>query len=575
MKRLFKYLSPYKVRMIIGLVIKVVGTVMDLFLPMILSLIIDEIIPTKNMSKIVLWGCIMIVCSFVALFGNIIANRMAARVAGDTVRSIRHDLFEKISYLDASQVDKLTISSLESRITSDTYSVHTMVGMVQRMGIRAPILIIGGLVTAFMLDARLTVMLALTMPFIFFTVFLVSKQGVKLYKKLQFAVDNIVNVVRENASGVRVIKALGKSEFEKKRFDKANSEAIKLEKNAGTVMALSSPLVSFFLNAGLCAVILAGAYLVDDGLSSNGKIIAFMSYFTIISNATIAISRIFTMTSKGLACMNRIDSVLCEEPTLWVEKYKEFDEVQKNAHTHISFKNISFGYEDKKVLKNISFDLGYGETLGIIGATGSGKSTIISLLMRMYDVDEGEILVDGINIKEMPSHVLREKFGAVFQNDFLFADSIYENVSFGRNLSKEQVDTALERAQAEYVKNYKENTEYMLDIKGANLSGGQKQRLLIARAIAADPEILVLDDSSSALDYKTDAALRAVIATELKDSTSIIIAQRVSSVMNADKILVLDKGRIIGLDKHEKLLESCDIYREIYDTQMEGGAVIE
>ena len=561
--------------MAIGLIIKIVGTVMDLFLPMILSHIIDNVIPTEKMNHIVTWGCIMIVCSFVALFGNIIANRMAARVAGDTVRSIRHDLFEKISYLDASQVDELTISSLESRITSDTYSVHTMVGMVQRMGIRAPILVIGGLVTAFMLDARLTVMLALTMPFIFVTVFFISKKGVKLYKKLQFAVDKIVNVVRENATGVRVIKALGKTEYEKKRFDTVNSDAIKLEKTAGTVMALTNPLITFFLNAGLCAVIIAGAFLVDDGLSSNGKIIAFMSYFTIISNATIAISRIFTMTSKGVACMNRIDSVLLEEPNLWVKKYEEFESLERENNVHISFKNVSFGYDDKKVLENISFDLGYGETLGIIGATGSGKSTIISLLMRMYDVDEGEIFVDGVNVRQIPSSVLREKFGAVFQNDFLFADSIYENVSFGRNLSKEQVDTALERAQAEYVNNYQEKTDYMLDIKGANLSGGQKQRLLVARAIAASPEILILDDSSSALDYKTDAALRAVIATELKDSTSIIIAQRVSSVMNADKILVLDKGRIIGLDKHEKLLESCDIYREIYDTQMEGGAVIE
>jgi len=430
-------------------------------------------------------------------------------------------------------------------------------------------------VVLFLSAVRLTVMLALTMPFIFVTVFFISKKGVKLYKKLQFAVDKIVNVVRENATGVRVIKALGKTEYEKKRFDKVNSDAIKLEKTAGTVMALTNPLITFFLNAGLCAVIIAGAFLVDDGLSSNGKIIAFMSYFTIISNATIAISRIFTMTSKGVACMNRIDSVLSEEPNLWVKKYEEFESLERENNVHISFKNVSFGYDDKKVLENISFDLGYGETLGIIGATGSGKSTIISLLMRMYDVDEGEILIDGINVKKIPSSVLREKFGAVFQNDFLFADSIYENVSFGRNLSKEQVNTALERAQAEYVKNYEEKTDYMLDIKGANLSGGQKQRLLVARAIAANPEILILDDSSSALDYKTDAALRAVIATELKDSTSIIIAQRVSSVMNADKILVLDKGRIIGLDKHEKLLESCDIYREIYDTQMEGGAVIE
>lgn len=579
MKKLFEYLAPYKARMIFGLSIKVVGTVMDLFLPLILSHIIDIVIPTGSIPSIVLWGIIMIVCSFVAWFGNITANRMAARVSGDCIKSIRHDLFAKISYLDSRTVDKMTISSLESRITSDTYSVHGMVGMVQRMGVRAPILVIGGLIVAFVLDARLTVMLALTMPFIFLSVFIISKKGVKLYKKLQYAIDNIVKVVRENATGVRVIKALGKTEYEKKRFDSVNSDAIRMEKTAGTVMSLTGPLITFFLNAGLCAVIAAGAYWVDTGLSTNGKIIAFMSYFTIISNATIAMSRIFTMCSKGAACMNRIETVLCEEPRLWAAQYEAFDELQNTEQIvpHISFRNVTFSYgeSESNVLEDISFDLGHKETLGIIGATGSGKSTIISLLMRMYDVSQGEILIDGINIKRYPSAKLREKFGAVFQNDFLFADSIYENVNFGRDLSQEQVDNALKMAQAEYVNGYEDGTEHMLDIKGANLSGGQKQRLLVARAIATSPEILVLDDSSSALDYKTDAALREVIRTKLADSTTVIIAQRISSVMNTDKIMVLDKGRIIGLGTHKELLENCDIYREIHDTQMSGGAVIE
>ena len=569
--------------MAFGLIIKAVGTVMDLFLPWILSYIIDDIIPTKSIKMTVFWGCIMIVCSFIAWSGNIIANRMASRVAGDCTRALRHDLFEKISYLDASTVDKLTISSLESRITSDTYNVHAMVGMIQRLGVRAPILVIGGLVVSLMLDARLTLILALTMPFIALSVFIISGRGVKLYRKLQNAVDDIVSVVRENATGVRVIKALCKTEYEKKRFDGVNTKAIDIERQAGTIMSLTNPLITFFLNAGLCAVIAAGAYWVDGGVSTNGKIVAFMSYFTIISNATISISRIFTSSSKGIACMDRIDKVLCQEPRLWLDEYADssnFPDEEASASTavppHIEFRNVTFAYDNKKVLDDISFTINHGETLGIIGATGSGKSTIISLLMRMYDVDSGEILIDGVNIKKIPSKKLRERFGAVFQNDFLFADTIYENVSFGRDLSKDVVDDALVKAQASsFVGAYDDKTEHMLDIKGANLSGGQKQRLLIARAIAASPEILILDDSSSALDYKTDAELRRVIRTSMKNTTSIIIAQRISAVMNADKILVLEGGCCIGLGKHDELMEKCDVYRETAEVQMSGGEVIE
>lgn len=578
-----QYLSPFKVRMAFGLIIKAIGTVMDLFLPWILSYIIDDIIPTESIKMTVFWGCIMIVCSFIAWSGNIIANRMASRVAGDCTRALRHDLFEKISYLDASTVDKLTISSLESRITSDTYNVHAMVGMIQRLGVRAPILVIGGLVVSLMLDARLTLILALTMPFIALSVFIISGRGVKLYRKLQNAVDDIVSVVRENATGVRVIKALCKTEYEKKRFDGVNTKAIDIERQAGTIMSLTNPLITFFLNAGLCAVIAAGAYWVDGGVSTNGKIVAFMSYFTIISNATISISRIFTSSSKGIACMDRIDKVLCQEPSLWLDEYADnsnFPEEEASASSavppHIEFRNVTFAYDNKKVLDDISFTINHGETLGIIGATGSGKSTIISLLMRMYDVDSGEILIDGVNIKKIPSKKLRERFGAVFQNDFLFADTIYENVSFGRDLSKDVVDDALVKAQASsFVGAYDDKTEHMLDIKGANLSGGQKQRLLIARAIAASPEILILDDSSSALDYKTDAELRRVIRTSMKNTTSIIIAQRISAVMNADKILVLEGGGCIGLGKHDELMEKCDVYRETAEVQMSGGEVIE
>lgn len=568
-----------------GFAVKITGTIMDLFLPWILSYIIDDVIPLQDMTKIIVWGVIMIICSVFAVVFNILANRMASRVAGDCTRDIRHDLFAKISYLDSAKIDEFTISSLESRLTSDTYYVHQMLGMIQRLGVRAPILLIGGITVTFLLDARLSLVMLCTMPFIAFSIYYFSKKGIPLYTKLQQSIDSLTAVVRENASGIRIIKALRKSEYEKERFDKVNKLAIENEKKAGATMAATNPLITFFLNAGLAAVIVVGAHLVYSGISGTGKIIAFMSYFTIISNAMLSVSRMFTMISKGSAGMNRIEKVITSESELFVKEDEKEKEKEKDAMVpkaqgseeslyHVEFKNVSFSYGRTRVLSNISFALKHGQTLGIIGSTGSGKSTIISLLMRTYDTEQGDICLDGRNIREIPTKNLCAKFGVVFQNDFLFADSIKENVSFCRNLSDDEINEALCNAQAmDFVSKYEDKAMHMLDIKGANISGGQKQRLLIARALAGNPEILVLDDSSSALDYKTDAKLRKVIAEKFSKVTKIIIAQRVSSIMHADLIIMLDEGKIIGAGTHSELLESCDKYRETSISQMGGYAL--
>ncbi|NLB37389.1 MAG: ABC transporter ATP-binding protein [Clostridiales bacterium] len=579
MKRLLGYLKPFRLRITIGLSVKFIGTIMDLFLPWILSYIIDTVIPTKRINSIIFWGCMMIVCSVCALTFNIVANRMASFVSSRCTRAIRHDLYAKISYLDAKQLDRFTVSSLESRLTSDTYNIHKMIGMLQRLGIRAPIFLIGGITITFLLDVKLTLVLVCTMPFIALTIIIISKKGIRLFTLLQQAIDNMTCVIRENAAGVRVIKALRRGEYEKRRFDKSNINAIKKEKAVGITMALTNPLITLFLNIGLCAVIAVGAYLVNNGQSTNGKIIAFISYFTIISNAMISISRMFAIVSKGSAGMGRIDKVLSCKPTLWVrepESEENSSEPISFDKPHIEFKNVTFAYNDVNIIENISFSLLHGQTLGIIGPTGSGKSTLISLLNRTYDVGRGEILIDGRNIKRIPTKKLSEKFGFVFQNDFFFADTIRENINFGRDLSDEEISLALKRAQAsEFVNAYYDGILHRLDIKGANISGGQKQRLLIARALAANPEILVLDDSSSALDFKTDAALRAEISRSMKDTTTIIITQRISSIMNADLILVLSGGRISGMGKHSELLESCPEYREISESQMGGCFALE
>ena len=575
MKNLLYYIKPHAGKMTFGFIIKTIGTLMDLFLPWILSFIIDDIIPTKEINKVYLWGAVMILCSICAVVFNIWANRLASKVSGDCVRDIRHDLYAKISYLDSASIDKFTISSLESRLTSDTYYVHQMIGMMQRLGVRAPILLIGGMTVTFLLDARLTLVMVATMPFIAFSIFFFSKKGIPLYTVFQQSIDKMTGVVRENASGVRIIKALGKTEHEKERFDEVNCEAVANEKKASITMAATNPLVTFFLNAGLTAVIVIGAYLVYDGMSSTGKIIAFMSYFTIISNAMLNLSRMFVMISKGSAGMNRIAEVLDCEPELFVNESNTSEKEQTDVKDHlIEFKNVSFSYLNTGlVLSDISFYVDRGETLGIIGATGSGKSTLISLLMRTYDPKSGEIYIDGEELKTIPTAELRKKFGVVFQNDFIFADTIRENVNFCRDLSDDEINSALKDAQAyEFVDNYDDKLLHQLEIKGANLSGGQKQRLLIARALAKIPDILVLDDSSSALDFKTDAALRKVINEKYADITKIIIAQRISSVMYANKIIVLDKGKIIGLGTHSELMQSCELYRDTAISQIGGIA---
>ena len=573
MKHILSYIRPFVGKMMIGFSIKFIGTIMDLFLPMLLSIILDDIVPTGDKRAIFLCGGLMVVCSVIAILGNIGANRMAARVARDTTEKIRNDLFRRISYLSAKQLDEFTVPSLESRLTSDTYNIHQMVGMFQRLGVRAPLLLIGGIIVAASLEPVLTLVLVAILPFISFFVYFISKRGIPLYNTQQVETDNMTRVVRENAQGVRIIKALCKEDAEKARFDEANMNLNRAEKKAAFNMALTSPLMNLFMNLGLVAVILVGAYRVNSGASGAGAIIAFMSYFTIILNAMMSVTRMFIMASKGIASANRIGEVL---DTPYDMTADESYAGTKGSHK-IEFDHVNFSYNGvKNNLSDISFTLEKGQTLGIIGPTGAGKTTLIALLMRQYDVTEGSVRIDGVDVRAMDRADISKKFGAAFQNDFLFADTIRSNVDFGRGLTDDAIMTSACHAQAEAFIGEKEGgLDYELTIKGANLSGGQKQRVILSRALAGMPEILVLDDSSSALDYATDARLRQALRDNYDgQTTSVIVAQRVSSIKHADLILVLEDGRITGSGTHEELLENCPLYREISDSQM-GGALLE
>ncbi len=603
MKRLFHYLKPYRLRMGIGLFIKITGTLAELALPYILSVILDEAIPAAvdaqdtqgGLRQIFLWGGLMVLCAVIALIFNIVANRMAAHVAKDTAIAIRHDLFDSTLRLSCSRADAFTVPSLESRLTSDTYNVHHLIGMMQRMGIRAPILLIGGLAITFALDATLAAIMLCVLPFIVLTVYLVSHRGVPLYKRSQASGDAMVRVVREDAQGIRVIKALSRKQYEQSRYEKVNHQLQSDGLHASAVMGISNPVINLCLNLGLVAVLFVGAMRVSGGDCLPGKIISFIQYFTLLSNAMLAITRIFMMFTKGAASMGRITEVL--------DAAAACDEAPQNIRTsptpmgfdgngYLRFENVRFTYGEKETddrkphLSGISFDLPRGGTLGLIGATGSGKTTLLSLLMRFYDVrpDHGSIALNGRDLRTMSPEELRQKFGIAMQNDFIFAGSIEENIRFGREISHEDVVFAAKAAQAyDFISAFPDDFSHQLTAKGTNLSGGQKQRLLIARALAGKPELLVLDDASSALDYRTDAALRHAIReaqtgdknrSPLYHTTTIIVAQRVSSVKHADRILVLDGGEVIGSGDHQTLMDTCEVYREIANSQM-GGAILD
>ncbi len=563
MKWFISYVKPYKLRIALELIIKTIATTMDLCIPWILGHIIDVVIPSENTAFIAIWGALMIVCSFVCVAGNISANRLASSIARDTTMNVRHDLFEKIMSLSSQRTDYFTVPSLVSRITTDTYNLNSMTGMLLRLGIRAPILLFGGMIITLSMDVPLALIWIAVLPLAIGVFTAVSMHGVPLFSRLQKSIDEMVQVIRENISGVRVIKALSKTEYEKERFSRVNERVSVNEEKANVAMSLTNPTINMLLNLALSIVIFIGAYRVSAGQTGVGTIVAFTSYFTVILNAVMGITRIFVVVSRAAASSKRISEVLYDAKDL------ERVDTDNTCDDFIKFDNVSFSYNKKKNnLSNISFAMKKGESLGIIGATGSGKTTLINLLMRFYDADSGNVYIDGRDIRSYDNEVLRKKFGVVFQNDIIFADSVRNNVDFGRNLSEKDIISALKSAQAyDFVSNLRGGLDTVLNPKGNDLSGGQKQRLLIARALAAKPDILVLDDSSSALDYKTDAAFREALKKNYGNST-VIIAQRISSVKDSDNIIFLDNGEIEGMGKHEDLMRNCAMYKETADLQM-------
>lgn len=574
MKTVFGYLKPYYLRMVLGFCIKVAGTLSELALPYLLSHILKNVVSFQSVKEIVYWGLLMMVFAAAAWCLNITANRMAAKVASCFSEAVRRDLFAKTLRLSAAQTDRFTVASLESRITTDTYNIHNFINRVQRLGVRAPILLLGGIAVTMFMDSYLSMVMVMILPVIFAIVYVIARKGIPLYSRVQKAVDAMTRVVREDVQGIRVIKALSKDTYEHRRYDGVNRALVTEEERAGVVMGATNPVMTLLMNAGITLVVALSAARVTNHQTDPETIIAFMQYFTQISTAMMTMTKMFAMYSKCSASAKRVEEVLLCRDELAEQDPAAY--ALGDTSKLIEFDRVRFSYEGKKNdLSGVSFSLEKGQHLGVIGATGSGKSTMVKLLLRFYDVGSGHIRMDGRDIRTIPRAELYARFGVAQQNDFLYADTISENIRFGRDLTQAELEAAAQIAQGhDFIMAFPEGYNHRLAQKGGNISGGQKQRILIARALAARPEILILDDSSSALDYQTEANLRKALERHCKEMTVVTVAQRVSAVKSCDLILVLDEGRVIGSGTHDELLNTCPEYREISESQM-GGAIID
>lgn len=559
------YLQPHRKRIACGVTIKFTAAVFELLLPLLLAHIIDVCVPNGDRRAIWQSGALMLALAFGAAACNITANRMAAWVSMEVTRTLRRDLYRRVEYLSCAQMDRFSVSSLVSRLTNDTYHIHQMFDKVQRGGIRAPLLVLGGLVLTFFRAPALGVIQLAVCTATFFSIAWVTRRGIPYYTQAQSAVDEVVRIIRENATGVRVVKALACQKQERTRFHKVNAAVRKSEEAAGVCMAAANPMTDFFLNSGLVLVVAAGAVLVNCGRMEAGQIVAFLSYFALIQNATLGMAKIFVKISKGAASLRRVEEIL------QMPEDQALRPSSRQSEAEVGMEKVCFSYLGvENDLENLSFQLKKGEMLGILGSIGSGKTTLISLLLRLYDADTGVVWAGGRDVCSVRRETLG--IGVVFQNEGLFSGTVYENISFLRGIPRQKVISAAKTAQAwDFIQALPQGLDTHLDIRGANLSGGQRQRLLVARALAAKPKILVLDSADSALDYQTAAALYAAVCRDFPDITLVVVSERIASLRRADRILVLEEGRIASQGTHSQLVESCGRYRRMAELQMGGG----
>lgn len=575
MKYLLRYMEKYKKESILAPLFKMLEALFDLFVPIVVAHIINVGIINKDTTYII--GCcgVLVLMAIIGLLCSFTAQYFAAKAATGCATELRHELFAHIQKLGSTEVDTIGTSTLITRMTSDINQVQNGLNLFLRLFLRSPFIVFGAMIMALMINVKIALIFVVAIPVLSIIVFGIMRWTSPMYKKIQSRLDGVMGVTRENLSGVRVVRAFGKEEAEVKRFHGANKDLVDLQIHVGHVSSLMNPLTYVVVNIGIIAILNSGAVAVDNGVLLSGDIVALVNYMSQILVELVKLANLVVSLSKAMASLSRVENVLDTETSMKFVEQDMNEEAEETPEETICFEHVSLKYAGAgdESLSDISFSVKCGQTIGVIGGTGSGKSSLISLIPRFYDATEGEVYLKGRPISDWSRESLRKQVAVVMQKAQLFAGTIRSNLLWGcADATDEQLWRALKIAQAEeFVQSKPDKLDEPVEQGGRNLSGGQRQRLTIARALVSEPNILILDDSASALDYATDAALRKSLKELPDDTTVFIVSQRTSSLQHADQILVLDDGNLVGAGTHSELLENCETYREIYESQFQKG----
>lgn len=585
MKKLLVYLKDYKKESVLGPLFKLLEATFELIVPLVMAAIIDTGVATGDKSYIMKMCMVLVLLAVIGLTCSVTAQYFAAKAAVGFATKLRHALFAHIESLSFTEMDTVGTATLITRMTSDVNQVQNGVNLVLRLFLRSPFIVFGAMVMAFTIDVKAALVFVVTIPLLSIIVFGIMLISIPLYKKVQSALDKVLGITRENLTGSRVIRAFNKEEDETVHFNENNDLLTRAQIYVGKISALMNPLTYVIINGAIVVLVWTGAVRVDNGYITQGEVVALINYMSQILVELVKLANLIININKSIACGNRIQSIFEMQPSITDGSGQKVDKVQtdtadrsEEAEYAVEFSHVGLTYAGAgdESLTDIDFKVKKGETIGIIGGTGSGKSSVVNLIPRFYDVTSGFIKVDGKDVKDYPLEELRGKIGTVLQKAVLFHGTIRENLKWGNpDATEEDLNRAITVAQAkEFVDNKEGGLDFEIEQGGKNLSGGQRQRLTIARAVVKKPEILILDDSASALDFATDAALRKAIREMEGETTVFIVSQRAASIQHADRIVVLDDGKIVGLGTSEELLESCEVYQEIYNSQFkkqEGG----
>ncbi|MDE6749405.1 MAG: ABC transporter ATP-binding protein/permease [Lachnospiraceae bacterium] len=573
MKKLLVFLKDYKKETILSPLFKMLEAGFELFVPLVMAAVIDKGIYRDDVPYVLKMGLILVLLGLIGLTCSITAQYFAAKAAVGFSTQLKHSLFEHLQMLSFTEIDTLGTSTMITRMTSDVNQVQNGVNMVLRLFLRSPFIVFGAMIMAFTIDVKAALIFVVTIPLLSVVVFGIMMITMPLYKKVQAGLDKVLGKTRENLTGVRVIRAFHKEEQEIDAFEQSNSELTDIQLFVGKLSALTNPVTFIIVNAATVALIYTGAVRVDAGYITQGEVVALVNYMSQILIELIKLANLIITITKALACANRIQGVFeIQSGMEWKEKEESTNNIDQSGQCIVEFDHVALTYSGAgaESLSDIDFKVKRGQTIGVIGGTGSGKSSLVHLIPRFYDATKGSVKIDGKDVKDFSMEELREKIGMVMQKAVLFQGSIRDNLAWGKqDATTEEMNRALEISQAkEFVDAKPGGLDEPIAQGGKNLSGGQRQRLTIARAVVKQPEILILDDSASALDYATDAKLRKAIR-EMGDGTTVfIVSQRTSSIQHADQIIVLDDGRMAGIGTHEELLETCEVYQEIHYSQV-------